>query len=179
MDRHRRLANHSGVQHLCHLRPVASHPNYSVGPSGDFQCDRFGPQPELSVAARRRGRGERHTNANFTIPSTVTGQDGSYSVIVSNSFSSVTSTVASLVILYAEESSLGRWWVHVGHHSPTGPPITAVPPSLTRIRITCSSIPWASRKPNITVSSELAPGSIVVSNGTYMLSGADLTALVH
>jgi autotransporter-associated beta strand protein len=35
--------------------------------------------------------------------------------------------------------------------------------------------PLGIAQPNITVSSELAPGSIVVSNGTYMLSGADLT----
>jgi len=115
------------------------------------------------------------TNANFTIPSTVTGQDGSYSVIVSNSFSSVTSTVASLVF-YTPKNL--RWDGGGSTWDTTSPNWTANNGGSTVAYTDTDHVqfdPLGIAQPNITVSSELAPGSIVVSNGTYMLSGADLT----
>ncbi len=115
------------------------------------------------------------TNATFTIPATDAGQDGSYDVIVSNSFNSVTSAVASLTFYtpktVAWDGNGATWdttslyWTLNGGVSTTN--FTETDNALFT--------PLGSAQPLVSLAGTLTPGSLTVSNATYVLTAGSLT----
>jgi len=114
------------------------------------------------------------TNATYNIPAAGVGQDGNYSVIVSNSFSSATSVVSTLTFYTpktvewdgngaAWDTSSLFWTVNGGV-------------SATNYTDTDNALfsPLGSAQSTVTLAGTLSPGSITVSNAAYTLTGGGL-----
>ncbi|MGA2246133.1 MAG: hypothetical protein ABSH48_14140 [Verrucomicrobiota bacterium] len=114
------------------------------------------------------------TNATYTIPTTATGQDGNYSVIVSNSFSSVTSSVAALVFYTPKnlrwDGNGSTWDTTSANWTTNNGTSTTAYTDTDYVQFDSLGIVQSA----VTVSSEVAPGSIIVSNATYTLTGANI-----
>lgn len=136
------------------------------------------------------------TNASFAIATTVSGQNGNYSVIVSNSFSSVTSGVASLTFytpkadIWTDASGNSTWdttsvnWTVNGVAGPftetdnvlfngtgEGSPVVSLAGSLTPSSITVSG---ATPNPYILTGGGIAGGTLhVTTNGMLVLDTLD------
>ena len=67
-----------------------------VGQPASFNVMAGGLSPAIPMASCRHQPPQRHQCDLFTIAATASGQDGNYDVIVTNSYSSVTSIVATL-----------------------------------------------------------------------------------
>ena len=114
------------------------------------------------------------TNASYTIATTALGQDGNYDVIVSNSFNSVTSAVASLTFYtpktVAWDGNGATWdttslfWTLNGGVSTTN--FTETDNALFT--------PLGSAQPLVSLAGTLTPGSLTVSNATYVLTAGGL-----
>jgi hypothetical protein len=121
------------------------------------------------------------TNATCNIAATALGQDGDYDVIVSNSFSSVTSVVATLTFYTPKtvewdgnggtwDTSSLFWTVNNGV-------------STTNYTETDNVLfdPLGTANSTVTLSSTFTPSSITVSNASYTLTGGgiDGSASIH
>jgi autotransporter-associated beta strand protein len=107
------------------------------------------------------------TNATYAITSTVGGQDGNYDVVITNSFSSVTSVVATLTF-YAPKTDTwagtgSAWdfssldWTVNGGISTTNYADT------DNIRFD----PLGAAQPTVSLGGTITPGFIIVSNASY------------
>lgn len=114
------------------------------------------------------------TNATYTIAATALGQDGSYSVVVSNSFSSATSAVATLTFYTPKtvewdgngstwDTSSLFWTVNNGA-------------STTSYTQTDNALfdPLGVAQSTVTLSGSLTPSSVTVSNASYTLTSGSL-----
>lgn len=111
------------------------------------------------------------TNATYSIPAATTGQDGDYDVIVSNSFSSVTSVVAT-VTFYTPKTvtwaGTGSTWDTTELFWTTSGGVTATNYTQTdNVRFD----PLGAGQSYVYLSDVVTPGSITVSNGYYTFSG--------
>jgi autotransporter-associated beta strand protein len=114
------------------------------------------------------------TNATYSIAATALGQDGNYDVIVSNSFSSVTSIVATLTFYTpkiiewdgngATWDTASLFWTLNGGASTTNYTDT------DNVRFD----PLGSAQSTVSLAGTFTPTSITVSNATYMLSSGGL-----
>jgi autotransporter-associated beta strand protein len=114
------------------------------------------------------------TNSTYSIAATVSGQDGAYDVVITNSFSSITSAVATLTF-YSPKSlewagnnsvwdlATAAWTTNGGVNS-------------TLYTETDSVLfgPLGSAQSFVTLDSAHAPSSITVSNGSYTFAGGSL-----
>jgi autotransporter-associated beta strand protein len=110
------------------------------------------------------------TNATYAIASTVSGQDGNYDVVITNSFSSITSVVATLTF-YAPKSDTwagtgSAWdfssldWTVNGGISTTNYADT------DNVRFD----PLGAAQPIVSLGGTITPSSIIVSNASYTFS---------
>lgn len=114
------------------------------------------------------------TNSAYTIAATALGQDGNYSVVVSNSFSSVTSAVATLTFYTPKtvewDGNGSTWdtsslfWTVNGGASTTG--YTQTDNALFD--------PLGAAQSTVTLSGSLMPSSVTVSNASYTLTSGSL-----
>jgi autotransporter-associated beta strand protein len=114
------------------------------------------------------------TSASFSIASTAPGQDGNYDVVVSNSFSSVTSVVATLTFYTPKTlqwAGMGSVWDTSSlNWTVNGGASTTNYTETDNARLD----PLGAAQPNISLGSSLTPSSIVVSNSTYTLTSGGL-----
>jgi autotransporter-associated beta strand protein len=107
------------------------------------------------------------TNATYAVASTVSGQDGNYDVVITNSFSSVTSVVATLTF-YAPKTDTwagtdSAWnfssfdWTVNGGASTT---------NYADTDNVCFD-PLGAGQPTVFLGGTITPGSIIVSNASY------------
>jgi autotransporter-associated beta strand protein len=114
------------------------------------------------------------TNATYTIASTAAGQDGDYEVVVSNGFSSMTSTVATLTF-YAPKSL--EWAGNNSVWDTTTAAWTTNNGASTLAYIETDNVrlgPLGSAQSTVTLSATHTPSAFVVSNGTYTLVSGSL-----
>ena len=114
------------------------------------------------------------TNTTYSIASTASGQDGNYDVIVSNSFNSVTSVVATLTFYVPKtvewDGNGSTWdttslfWTLNGGVSTTNYMET------DNVRFG----PLGSGQPVVSLGSTFTPSSITVSNALYLLTSGGL-----
>ena len=114
------------------------------------------------------------TNATYSIAATVGGQDGTYDVVITNSFSSITSAVATLTF-YSPKSlewagnnsvwdiATAAWTTNSGVNSTLYTETDSVLFS-----------PLGSAQSFVTLDSAHTPSSITVSNGSYTFAGGSL-----
>lgn len=114
------------------------------------------------------------TSATYTIASAAPGQDGNYDVIVSNSFSSVTSVVASLTFYTpksVEWNGLGSTW-------DTGSLFWTLDGGASATNYTETDNvrfgPLGSAQSFVSLAATVAPSSITVSNGNYTFTSGSL-----
>jgi autotransporter-associated beta strand protein len=110
------------------------------------------------------------TNATYAIASTVTGQDGSYDVVITNSFSSITSVVATLTF-YAPKTDTwagtgSAWDFSSLDWSVNGGISTTNYADTDNVRFS----PLGIAQPTVSLGGTITPGSIVVSNASYTFS---------
>jgi autotransporter-associated beta strand protein len=111
------------------------------------------------------------TNATYNIAATVLGQDGDYDVIISNSNSAVTSSVATLTfytpksLQWAGNNSV--WDTSTAAWTTNGGIATLAYTETDNVLF--DSLGTA--QPSVSLSGALSPGSIVVSNGSYTFTG--------
>lgn len=114
------------------------------------------------------------TNATYAIASTVSGQDGNYDVVITNSFSSVTSVVETLTF-YAPKTDTwagtgSAWdfsslnWTINGNMSQTNYADT------DNVRFD----PLGVAQSSVSLAGTVMPGSITVSNASYTFTGGSL-----
>lgn len=114
------------------------------------------------------------TNATYAIASTVSGQDGNYDVVVTNSFSSITSVVETLTF-YAPKTDTwagtgSAWdfsslnWTINGNMSQTNYADT------DNVRFD----PLGVAQSSVSLAGTITPGSITVSNASYTFTGGSL-----
>ena len=114
------------------------------------------------------------TNATYSIASTVVGQDGNYSVVVTNNFSTVTSIVATLTF-YSPKTDT---WAGVGpawdtsslNWTVNGGVSTTNYADTDNVRFD----PRGSAQPNVSLSGTFSPSSITVSNASYEFTSGGL-----
>lgn len=114
------------------------------------------------------------TNATYSIAATALGQDGNYDVIVSNSFNSVTSAVATLTFYTPKtvewDGNGGTWdtnslfWTVNGGVSATNYTETD----------NARFGPLGAGQPSVSLAGTFTPSSITVSNSPYMLTSGAL-----
>lgn len=114
------------------------------------------------------------TNATFNIAAAAAGQDGNYDVIVSNSFSSVTSVVATLTFYTpksVEWDGIGSTWDTSSlFWTPNGGLSTTNYTETDNARFG----PLGTAQPTVTLAGTVTPSSITVSNGSYTFTGGSL-----
>lgn len=115
------------------------------------------------------------TNATYSIAATVSGQDGTYDVVITNSFSSITSTVATLTF-YSPKSLEWAGSVDGSWNTSTANWKTNPATASTLYTETDGVLFGAlgSAQPFVTLDSAHTPGSITVSNGSYTFAGGSL-----
>ena len=115
------------------------------------------------------------TNATYSIAATVAGQDGAYDVVITNSFSSITSAVATLTF-YSPKSL--EW---AGNNSSWDTTTTAwttnggVTSTLYTETDNVLFGALGSLQPTVSLAGTRTPSSITVSNSSYMLAGGSLS----
>jgi len=154
------------------------------GPSPVTQIVPVGQPASFSVMAgglnpkyqwRHAGVGIANaTNAAYTIAATAPGQDGNYDVIISNSFSSVTSVVATLTF-YAPKT---LEWAGTGSTWDTTSLFWKIAGSGAVTNYTETDNvrfgPLGAAQPNVSLAATFTPTSLTVSNGTYLLLSGSL-----
>lgn len=115
------------------------------------------------------------TNATYAIAATTLGQDGNYDVVITNSFSSITSAVATLTF-YSPKSlewagSVDGTWNTTAANWKTNP-ATASTIFTETDNVLFGTLGLA--QPTITLSDVRTPSSITVSNGSYTFGGGSL-----
>jgi autotransporter-associated beta strand protein len=114
------------------------------------------------------------TNATYSIASTVAGQDGNYDVVVTNSFSSVTSVVATLTF-YAPKT---LQWDGIGSTWDTSSPDWTLNGGVSTTNYTETDNvrfdPLGVAQSTISLSSTFAPTSITISNAGYTFTSGGL-----
>jgi autotransporter-associated beta strand protein len=114
------------------------------------------------------------TNATYTIAATAPGQDGNYDVIVSNSFSSVTSVVATLALYTPKtiewEGNGSTWDTTSLFWTVNGGASTTNYHETDNVRFG----PLGSAQPTVTLANTFSPTSVTVSNASYTLTGGGL-----
>jgi hypothetical protein len=114
------------------------------------------------------------TNSSYSITTTAIGQDGNYDVIVSNSFSSVTSVVASLTFYTPKtvewDGNGASWDTTSLFWTLNGGASTTNYTESDNVRFG----PLGSPQSTVSLASTFTPSSITVSNATYMLSSGGL-----
>ena len=115
------------------------------------------------------------TNAIYTIASTVTGQDGNYDVIISNSFSSVTSVVSTLTFYTPKTVE----WDGIGSTWDTTSSFWTLNGGATTTNYTETDnvlfSPLGAAQSYVSLATTLMPSSITVSNAAYTLASGALT----
>lgn len=114
------------------------------------------------------------TNATYSIASTIVGQDGNYDVVVTNSFSSVTSIVATLTF-YAPKTlqwdGIGATWDTSSlNWTLNGGASTTNYTETDNVRFD----PLGAAQSTVSLSSSFTPTSITVSNASYTLTSGGL-----
>jgi autotransporter-associated beta strand protein len=115
------------------------------------------------------------TNATYSIGATTAGQDGDYDVIITNSFSAITSAVATLTF-YSPKSV--EW---AGNNSTWDTSTTAwttnngVSPLAYTETDNVLFSPLGTAQSSVTLSDTRSPSSITVSNSSYTLTGGSLS----
>jgi autotransporter-associated beta strand protein len=115
------------------------------------------------------------TNAAYSIAATVLGEEGDYDVIITNSFSAITSAVATLT-LYSPKSlewagNNSTWDTTTAAWTTNGGGSTLAYTDSDNVLFS----PLGSAQPTVTLSSTRTPGLITVSNGSYTLVGGSLS----
>ncbi len=115
------------------------------------------------------------TNATYTIASTVAGQDGNYDVVVTNSFSSVTGTVATLTF-YAPKTDTwagtgSAWDFSTLDWTVNGGVSTTNYADTDNVRFD----PLGAGQPIVSLGGTVLPTSITVSNSTYILTSGGIS----
>jgi autotransporter-associated beta strand protein len=114
------------------------------------------------------------TNATYNLVSAQAGQDGNYDVIVSNSFSSVTSVVATLTFYSpkaVEWDGVGSTWDTSSlFWTMNGGASTTNYTETDNVRFG----PLGSAQPYVSLAATVTPSSITVSNGSYTFAGGSL-----
>jgi autotransporter-associated beta strand protein len=114
------------------------------------------------------------TNATYSITATVSGQDGAYDVVITNSFSSITSAVATLTFYspksleWAGNNSI--WDLATAAWTTNGGVNSTLYTETDSVRFG----PLGSAQPFVTLDSAHTPSSITVSNGSYTFAGGSL-----
>ncbi|HEU5396059.1 MAG TPA: hypothetical protein VFV81_02760, partial [Verrucomicrobiae bacterium] len=114
------------------------------------------------------------TNATYSIATTAPGQDGGYDVIVSNSFNSVTSVVATLTFYTPktlEWNGAGSTWDYASAFwTMDGGASTTNYTETDNVLFD----PLGLAQPVVTLAGTLMPSSITVSNAAYTLTGGGI-----
>jgi autotransporter-associated beta strand protein len=114
------------------------------------------------------------TNTTYTIATTAIGQDGNYSVIVSNSFSSVTSAVATLTFYTPKtiewDGNGSTWDTSSMFWTLNGGTSTTNYTETDNVRFG----PLGSAQSSVSLASTFTPSSITVSNASYTLTTGGL-----
>lgn len=114
------------------------------------------------------------TNATYAIPTTALGQDGDYDVIVSNSFSSVTSIVATLTFYTPKTVE----WAGNGSTWDTGSLFWTMNGGVSNTNYTQTDNvlfgPLGAVQSYVSLSATMTPSSITVSNGSYTFASGSL-----
>jgi autotransporter-associated beta strand protein len=144
-----------------------------VGQSAAFKVIAGGQTPQYQW--RRNGNPiSGATNATYSIPATATGQDGSYDVVVTNGFSSTTSSVATLTFYTPKslvwagvnstwDTATASWTVNNGSSTTTYTETDKVLFS-----------PLGAASSSVSLSGTLSPSLIEVSNAAYTFSSGTL-----
>lgn len=166
---------------ICGFQVVESSNAYCIyGPSPAAQIVPVGQPASFSVIAGGQNIKYqwRHagvpianaTNATYAITATSAGQDGNYDVVITNSFSAVTSAVATLTF-YSPKSlewaGTGATWDTTSAFWTGGATV------YTETDNVLFGQP-GSGQPYVTLDAVHTPGSITVSNGSYTLVGGSL-----
>jgi len=115
------------------------------------------------------------TNATYVIASTVVGQEGNYSVIVSNGFNSITSAVATLTF-YAPKTDTwiggtgSAWDFGSLNWTANGNLATTNYADTDNVRFD----PLGAAQASVSLAGTVTPGSITVSNASYLFAGGSL-----
>ncbi|MGA2174571.1 MAG: autotransporter-associated beta strand repeat-containing protein [Verrucomicrobiota bacterium] len=114
------------------------------------------------------------TSATYSIVAAALGQDGSYDVIVSNSFSAVTSAVATLTFYTPKTDT----WDGVGSAWDTSSTNWTVNNGVSKTNYTETDNvvfgPLGAAQPAVSLASTFTPSSITVSNAAYTLASGGL-----
>jgi len=114
------------------------------------------------------------TNATYAIAATATGQDGSYDVVITNSYGSVTSVVASLAFYTpntVEWAGTGATWDTNSLSWTKDGGVTSTNYTETdNVRFG----PLGSGQSSVTLADTYMPSSVTISNGTYTLASGAL-----
>jgi hypothetical protein len=125
------------------------------------------------------------TNAAYTIPATALGQDGNYDVVITNSFSSVTSAVATLTFYTPKtltwDGNGFNWDTTSAFWTLNGGVSTTNYTETDNVRFD----PLGLAQSSVTLNADLTPSSITVSNASYVFTGGpvigsgDLRVVTH
>ncbi|MGC3957816.1 MAG: hypothetical protein QM813_07660 [Verrucomicrobiota bacterium] len=115
------------------------------------------------------------TNATYSIATTAAGQDGAYDVVITNSFSSITSSVATLTF-YSPKSlewagNNSAWDTTTTAWTTNGGLNTTLYTETDNVLFGALGI----AQPTVTLSGTRTPSSLTVSNGSYLLAGGSLS----
>lgn len=124
------------------------------------------------------------TNATYAVASTVSGQDGNYDVVITNSFSSITSVVATLTF-YAPKTDTwagagAAWDFSSLNWTVNGGISTTNYADTDNVRFD----PLGAVQSTVSLGGTITPGSVVVSNASYTFNsgsfaGASTLHLMH
>jgi len=154
--------------------PSPANQTISQGQSASFSVMAGGQKPAYQW--RHAGTNiVNATNATFAIASTVAGQDGNYDVVVTNSFSSITGTVA-LLTFYAPKTDTwagtgSTWDFSSLDWTVNGGVSTTNYADTDNVRFD----PLGAGQPVVSLGGTVSPTSITVSNATYLLTSGGIS----
>lgn len=170
---------------ICGFQVIESSNSYCIyGPSPAAQIVPVGQPASFNVIAGGQNVKYqwRHagvpignaTNATYAITATTLGQDGNYDVVITNSFSAITSAVATLTF-YSPKSlewagNNSSWDTTTAAWTTNGGVNTTLYTETDNVLFGALGI----AQPSVTLSSTRTPSSITVSNGSYTFVGGSL-----
>lgn len=170
---------------ICGFQVIESSNAYCIyGPAPATQIVPLGQPASFSVIAGGQNINYqwRHagvpianaTNATYSIAATVSGQDGAYDVVITNSFSSITSAVATLTF-YSPKSlewagNISAWDTTTAAWTTNGGVNSTLYTETDRVLFGL----LGGAQSFVTLDSARTPSSITVSNGSYTFAGGSL-----
>lgn len=171
---------------ICGFQVIESSNAYCLyGPSPATQIVPIGQPASFSVIAggqnikyqwRRAGVPIANaTNATYSIAATIAGQDGAYDVVITNSFSSITSAVATLTFYSPKSlewagSVDGTWNTGTANWKTNAATASTIYTETDNVLFG----PLGSAQPFVTLDAARSPSSLTVSNGSYTFTGGSL-----